>query len=227
MDQPPTTPPAGSGPPPGPEPSTGWSPSQLGQGPSTYQPTASVPPSAAAAPTPPPAPTQPGWAAPTQPGWAAPVSSPAPVGWAAPPVARAGAETTTGFAKAAGVLLIVFGLLLGLFGLVALAASSVVNETDNPLGSGFAGLFATFGVILVVFALIEIVGGIGAWGGRGWGRVIGLVYGVLGILIGLGNAIGSRSTFDSGRTTGTGLVILAIYGFITVALAFRWKTAAR
>ena len=212
MDQPPTTSPSASGPPPGPEPSTGWSPSQLGQGPSTYQPTASVPPTPAAAPTP------------TQPGWAAPVSPPAPVGWAPPPVARAGAEATTGFAKAAGVLLIVFGLLLGLFGLVALAASSVVDEADNPLGSGFADLFATFGVILVVFALIEILGGIGAWGGRGWGRVIGLVYGVLGILIGLGNAIGSRSTFDSGRTTGTGLVILAIYGFITLALAFRWKS---
>ena len=62
---------------------------------------------------------------------------------------------------------------------------------------------------------------------RLFGSLVMTLIMLVGIGFGLGNAIGSRSTFDSGRTTGTGLVILAIYGFITVALAFRWKTAAR
>ncbi|HTC86022.1 MAG TPA: hypothetical protein VK656_04930 [Candidatus Acidoferrum sp.] len=215
MDQPPATPPEGSGPPPGPQPSSGWSASSPGEAP--------VPPAPAASdwstPGAPVPPTAPGWAAPTQPS--------APVGWAPPPVAPIGRQSTTGFAKTAAILLIAFGMLLGLFGLVFIAAGAAAGTIDQSFLVGVSAatlrdFVAGVGIVVLVFAVIQILGGIGSWRGSGWGRVIGLVYGVLGTLLGL-SALGSPAR----QGAGSGLLILAVYGFITLALAFRWKSPAR
>ena len=218
MDQPPAPPPDGSGPPPGPVPASGWSASGPGPG----QP--AVPPTVPgwAAPTPPPASTAPGWAAPTPP--------PAPVNWAPPPAAPTGRLSTTGLAKAAGILLIAFGTLLGLFGLVFIAAAGASRDlSESVFGTTSAGTIGDFvagvGIVIVVFAVIQIMGGIGSWRGNGWGRVIGLVYGVIGTLLGIGTLAGSGSSVRQG-SVGSGLFILAVYGFITLALAFRWKSPA-
>lgn len=236
MDQPPAPPPDGSGPPPGPVPASGWSASGPGPGAGQGQP--SVPPTAPswAAPQPPVPPTSPGWAAPTPPppptapGWAAPTPPAAPVGWAPPPVEPVGRRSTTGFAKAAGILLMVFGTLLGLFGLVFIAASTASRDLSEQFfgtvdARSIGDFVAGVGIVILVFAVIQIMGGIGSWRGSGWGRVIGLVYGVIGTLLGIGTLAGSGSSVRQG-SVGSGLFILAVYGFITLALAFRWKSPA-
>ena len=122
------------------------------------------------------------------------------------------------------------GALLGLLGLVFIAAASASRDLSESFfgtqsAEAIGGLVAGVGIVFLVIAIIQILGGIGSWRGSGWGRVIGLVYGVIGALLGLGTLAGSGSSVRQGGA-GSGLVILAIYGFVTLALAFRWKSPA-
>jgi hypothetical protein len=139
--------------------------------------------------------------------------------------------STTGFTKAAGVLLMVFGILLGLFGLVFIAVGAAAGDLSDSFYFGVdantvRNLVTGIGVVFVVFALIQVFGGIGSWRGSGWGRVIGLVYGVLGTLFALAS-FGGSSSAAANRSVGFSIAILAVYGFITLALAFRWKSPTR
>jgi hypothetical protein len=126
----------------------------------------------------------------------------------------------------------VFGIFATLGGVLLLLGGAVVKNLGDQTGVAafgdlVGGVVAVFGIVVLVIGIVQIFGGIGSWRGREWGRVIGLIYGVLGFLFGLAAAAGGRSVeTGSGNGVVVGLVILLIYGFVTFALGFRWKGRA-
>jgi uncharacterized membrane protein (DUF2068 family) len=159
----------------------------------------------------------------------APAPPPPPVAWGAPPAAVAAKGQRTMLAAVAGVGLIILGILGGLFGLaIAVFGSSVVRQLDlsnygdfgdiNDPAAVISGAIAFVGIIVVVYSLIYLIGGIGVVRSRGWGRVMGLVVGTLSGLFWLLGVAG-------GRTDGLGfaLVMLAIHVYIVVALIMFWR----
>ena len=170
--------------------------------------------------------------APPVPAPAAPAPPPPPVAWGAPPAAVAARGQRTMLAAVAGVALIILGVLGGLFGLaIAVFGSSVVRQLDlSQYGGDFgdindpaavvSGAIAFVGIVVVVYSLVYLIGGIGVVRSRGWGRVMGLIVGILSGLFWLLGVTG-------GRTDGLGfaLVMLAIHVYIVVALIMFWRRA--
>jgi hypothetical protein len=213
MDQPPPTP-SDETPPSGPEP--------------TAPEPVAVP---AAAPTP--AAASPAGPAPS--GWVAPAAAAPVVGWTMPvaePTTRRGA---TGLAKVAGAMLILLGLIVVVAGVLLAVGAVAVRDLGttaggSQVGDAFGGVVAVFAIIILFIGLVEMLAGMGAIRGSGWGRIIGLIYGVLGSLFGLLALSGARSgatatndTAVTGTAAGTGVVILVLYLFITIILAFRFR----
>ena len=126
----------------------------------------------------------------------------------------------------------IFGLLATAGGIFALLGGAIVKNAGDQNGlPGFGdvvgGAVAVIGIIVLVIGIVQILGGVGAWRGSEWGRVIGLIYGVLGFLLGLAAAAGARNAaVVTGSGAAAGLVIILIYGFIAVVLAIRWKVSA-
>jgi hypothetical protein len=158
----------------------------------------------------------------------APVAPPPPVTWAAPPAAVAVAGGRTGLAAAAGIMLVILGILGGLLGLfVAVVGGSFASQFGdlvevpgvNDPGSVMAGFIAFFGIIVVVYSLVYLIGGIGVLRSRGWGRVMGLIVGILSGLVWL-SGLGQSDTANLPFT----IVMLAIHAYIVVVLIFFWRT---
>jgi hypothetical protein len=153
-----------------------------------------------------------------------PPPTPPAVAWT-PPVATApAAGRVTGLAKIASGILIFFGILFTLLGLLAVGGGALFGAAGSgsdfeSLAGAFGAVIAALGVIVLVIGIVEILAGIGAWRGSSAGRIVGIVYGVLGALGGLG---GLQS--DSGPTGG--VIALLLYGFVAVVLLFRWKEPA-
>jgi hypothetical protein len=87
---------------------------------------------------------------------------------------------------------------------------------ENMVGSAnsggfFAGLGIFFAVVVGLFALLFILTGWGVWTGRGWGRILGIVLAVLGLLGGL-------STLSSNGGTVSGIVQIVIWALVIYAL---------
>jgi hypothetical protein len=129
----------------------------------------------------------------------------------------------------AGIFLLVVGLLtLGMGGLLLLGSALVAGAEGSAdletvvggeLAGAFAGMFAVIGLIALVWGLLEIVGAIGMFAHRGWGRAIGLVVGVLGLLLwglsllsalGGGADAGSSIAFTGALAAGYGLTVFAL-----------------
>lgn len=157
---------------------------------------------------------------------------PPPVAWGAPPVAVAAKGGRTTLAAIAGVLLIVLGVLGGLLGLmVAVFGSSIVRQLDldqfggDFTGSGLndpaaviSGAIAFVGIVVVVYSLVYLIGGIGIVRSRGWGRVMGLIVGILSGIFWLLSLTG-------GSNSGIGftLVMLGIHAYVVVVLFMFWR----
>jgi hypothetical protein len=163
----------------------------------------------------------------------APAAPPPPVQWAAPPpvVVAAGGRTT--LAAIAGVGLIILGVLGGLFGLaIAVFGSSVVGQlnleqygdfgdVNNP-GAIIGGAVAFIGIVVVAYSLVYLIGGIGIVRSRGWGRVMGLIVGILSGAFWLLSLSGGGNS-GSGGGIGFVLVMLAIHAYVVVVLIMFWK----
>lgn len=158
----------------------------------------------------------------------APAAPPPPVTWAAPPVAVAAAGGRTGLAAAAGIIMLILGILGGLLGLfVAVVGGSFASQFGDVLempgindpGSVMAGFIAFFGIIVVVYSLVYVIGGIGILRSRGWGRVMGLIVGILSGLVWL-SGLGQSDTANLPFT----IVMLAIHAYIVVVLILFWRT---
>ena len=185
-------------------------------------------PAAPAAYTPPPVPP---------PAYTPPPAAAQPaVAWAPPPAPGAAAGQRTSLSLAAGILLVVLGVLGGLLSLLILTIGREVAQqfdftnlpgvdTGGADVGAIAGSAVTFvGILLLVFSAFYIIGGIGTIRSRDWGRVLGIIIGILAGLFWL-------ASIGGGGSSGRGdlvfpLVLLAIHAYVAVALLFFWRTRA-
>lgn len=132
-----------------------------------------------------------------------------------------------GSVTAAGITLIVLGVLTLLVslliligvGLFAGAAGSIPESADMPAGLGgmmgaFAGAVFVIMLIVVAFGVLQLVSGIQVLGGRNWARVAGIVVAAIAGLLalaGIGDSEGGGVVFS--------LVLVAANGFVIWALA--------
>lgn len=168
-------------------------------------------------------------------GW--PSTEPAPAG---SPTAATGAATLPerpGSVTAAGIILIVLGVLtalLGVFFMLAIAALSgaagdVSTEIEMPAGfdavGAVAGLGLALGGIILTFGILQVLSGINVLPGKRWARMLGIVVAALGALLGLGGLGGG----DQGGSPAFGIALLAANVFVIWALASsgRWFAARR
>jgi hypothetical protein len=187
-----------------------------------------------AVPTPPPAAAPPPAVQPpayTRPTSTPPAAAPQPtVAWAPPPTTTVAAGRRTTLSLAAGILLVLLGLLGVLASLAALTIGREVirqfdfsavpglERVDNP--TAFVESILTFGAIFVlVCSAFYVIGGVGVMRSANWGRVIGIVIGILvGLLwlVGLTNGGRGDSSFP--------LVLVLIHAYIAISLLFFWRT---
>jgi len=211
------------------------------------------PPAAAAGPTwgQPPAQAAPpaGWAQPP----AGPPPAPAPGGWAQPQPTPGWVQPVTGqqgpvtiLARIAGLFLVLIGLFWGAIGVVLIIGGSAfksiidqfgpisANGTDvDTAGNIVGGVFVGIGIVILVLAIVEVLGGFGTLIGKTWGRILGILYSlVFGAFLLVAVAGGTHSA-DVGDTSGaTGglifvLVMFLLYLYSLVVLLLRWRGHAR
>jgi hypothetical protein len=169
---------------------------------------------------------------------AAPIAPPPapPVGWQAPPAVVAVKGERTGLALGAGILLIlggIGGILIGLA--VALIGGSVASNFDfsrfnntpdlkgvDP-GSIAGGVVAFFGAVVVAYSVAYLLAGIAVVRNASWGRVLGIILGIISGLVWL------SGLSNSGNASGAGgglfsIIAVAIHVYIVVALLFFWRS---
>lgn len=159
---------------------------------------------------------------------AAPPPVAPPVTWAPAPAAVAAPGSRTGLAAAAGIILLILGILGGLLGLfVAVVGGSIASSLSDlveipgisdPSGV-VGGVVAFFGILIVVYSLVYLIGGIGILRSRNWGRVLGIIVGILSGLVwlsGLGQADRANLPFT--------IIMLGIHVYVVVVLAMFWRT---
>jgi hypothetical protein len=143
----------------------------------------------------------------------------------------------TPWAKIGAVFLDVMGILLILFGLLAIVGGTAIRDLTNSggdtsgLGDVLGGAVAVFGIIIAVIGVLQLLSGLFAWRGSGGGRVGGIIFGLLFGVFGLLGLISSMrvSSEFSGSGGGSSLVfslILAVGYLYTAAVflfAFREK----
>ena len=186
-------------------------------------------------PPPPPPPATP--AATYTPPPVAPPAAPQPtVAWAPPPATTVATGRRTTLSLAAGILLIVLGIFGALVGLLILTVGRGVIEafdfrgmpgTENISDPNalVGGVIAFFGIFLLVCSTFYIVGGVGVLRSKNWGRVIGIVIGILAGLLWLGS-LTSASAVSGRNDLVFPLVLLAIHGYVAIVLLFFWRNKA-
>lgn len=191
------------------------------------------PPEGSPAPAPstePPPPLAPYVAAAAPPTPPPPAAAQPAVAWQAPPPVVAAQGRRTGLAAAAGVVLLILGVLGGLLGLlVALVGGSFVAglgdlgyfpelEGADPAAI-LAGAVTFFGIVVVIYSLVYLFAGIGILRSRTWGRVMGLIVGIISGLIWLGG-LGQTDQANIPFT----IVMLAVHAYVVVVLILFWRT---
>lgn len=145
-----------------------------------------------------------------------------------PPAAPAPMPERPGAVTAAAVILIVLGLLVSLFGALAVFAGLVFpSMADSPdirrqfgeLSGALGGLILVVGIFVLAYGLAELLTGIFVLSGRAWARIGGLVVAVLGILFSLVGVLPTEGG-GGGVSIGFGLV-LAAHAFVAWTLASR------
>jgi hypothetical protein len=131
------------------------------------------------------------------------------------------------------VILIVFGVIVALFGALTLLVAAVFptmadspefRDQLGPMAAAFGALILTFGIILLAYGVLEVLAGIFVLSGRTWARIVGLIVAVLGILFSLVGVLPGESS--SAAANVVSLVLLVAYGFVAWVLASRgaWFT---
>jgi hypothetical protein len=140
----------------------------------------------------------------------------------------------TVLALIAGIIMVIGGILFGLAGLAVAVLGRAVIESMGDLGQfpglegvdagELAGGIMTFvGILILLFALAYLIGGIGVIRNRNWGRVLGLIVGILGGLLWLGS-VTTPDAAGVNESIGGSLVMFAIHAYIVVALLFFWRS---
>lgn len=135
----------------------------------------------------------------------------------------------------AGVILLVLGVLGGLLGLVLVLGGAVVGNAGRNGGipglegmpnvaGAFGGLVAVIGLVVVLYSLLYIFGGIGVLRSREWGRVIGIVVSILSGLVWLAALVSpSDPSTGSGGGGPVAAALLIAHAYVVVVLAIRWR----
>jgi len=130
-----------------------------------------------------------------QPQWSPPPQQ--PTGWGGP--GYSGPPPRPTGVTLAAIFLIVIGVLLLLAGVLALAGGAMfANMFQGQDGGPLAGVFAFIGVIILFWAILHLVGGIGSLQGKGWGRWTGIVVAVITVIFGVLGLLGSMGRTDAG-----------------------------
>jgi len=168
-----------------------------------------------------------------------PIAPPAPqpaVAWAPPPATTAAVGQRTTMSMAAGILLIILGVLGALIGLLILTIGRGViqafdfrgmpgTENISDPNALVGGVIAFFGIFLLVCSTFYVVGGVGVLRSKNWGRVIGIVIGILAGLLWLGS-LTSGGTVSGRNDLLFPLVLLAIHAYVAIVLMFFWRNKA-
>jgi len=162
-------------------------------------------------------------------------AAPPPAAWApAPAPAAAGPGQRTVLALIAGIVMVVGGILFGLAGLaVAIIGRAVIDSMGDlgqfpglegvDAGALASGIMTFVGILILVFALTYLIGGIGIIRNRGWGRNLGLILGVLGGLVWL-SGLAAPSTPEVRQSIGGSLFMFGVHAYIVVVLLFFWRS---
>lgn len=195
----------------------------------------------------------------TEPTFPVQTPTPAPTGVWAPPPPEPVSRSLPGSLLAAGVLLLIGAGLAGLTGGLMFLTGAMFDQVPATVNNGqlteeqfrasidlARGLVLGLGIVALLVALAHLLAGIGVLRRRGWGRVLGLVVSILGILFLALGFLGSLAAMAmpisdisiqaSGMTAeqyrsmiGITFVVIAalmliglgIYVFITIVLATR------
>ena len=137
------------------------------------------PPSQPPAQTPPPqwAPQQqpPAWGQPPPGAWGQP-------GYSAPPPRPVLVLIGSIWLIVVGILQILAGAGCGL---LSMGAGSLSSQDTSGLLGVLSGSLLVFGIIAVVLGFLQLASGVGALGGRGWARWIGILLSIMYFLVGL------------------------------------------
>jgi hypothetical protein len=157
------------------------------------------------------------------------------VAWAAPAPVPAQQGGRTVLAAIAGVALLILGILGALFGLLFFAVAGMVGSLGQggffdevpgmPAGfeTAIGGFVAVLGVIVIVYSLLYVFGGIGVLRSRGWGRVLGLIVGIISGLIWIGGVTSPAAGVERSSVI-FAVVMLAIHAYIVVVLIAFWRS---
>ena len=159
------------------------------------------------------------------------------VAWAAPTATVAEGSRTT-LSAVAGVMLLVLGILGALFGLLFFAVAGMVGSLGGsgafdeipgmPPGmeTAIGGFVAVIGAIIVIYSILYIIGGVGVLRSRGWGRVLGIVVGIISGLIWLASVFSPSTRAENAGGVIIAFVLLAIHLYIVIVLIGYWRNRA-
>jgi len=133
------------------------------------------------------------------------------------------------------------GLFWGLIGVLLIVGASIFRSfldnfgplstnTDNldTAGNIVGGVLVGFGIVILVLAIVEVLGGFGALFGKSWGRLIGVLYSLFfgGFLL-LSLTGAARSSDLTNADTRNGgillLVMFLLYLYTFIVLIIRWR----
>lgn len=150
-------------------------------------------------------------------------------GWGPPPAQWQPEYATSPMVAIAGIVLLVFGLFVTLFGVAGLALGSLIDDVLLEIGpidtAGFdptviAGVVVVvFGVVLVI-GILHLISSIGVFVHKQWARIVAIVLSILGTLLGVLSVVGAidARVQAEGAGLGVALVIAVGYGFSLFAL---------
>jgi hypothetical protein len=167
-------------------------------------------------------------------GWGPPPGQ-APTGWAAPPVATKG--SVTGLAKLGAMFLFLMGLLFTLLGALLLVAGGMLRSvieganveglTSQQVADIFGGALVVVAVIVLVFAILEMLVGVFSWRGSGFARVLGILYSLFwGVILLLGSLGGSRVDAATANGQIVTIVFAAAYLYTAIVFIVRYRGRA-
>jgi len=142
-------------------------------------------------------------------------------------------RSVTALAKIGAVFMDVIGVLVILFGLLIVAGGALVGnsnifEQNGITGFNVGGFLAVIGVVVGIIGLLHLLIGIFAWRGaepaRIGGIIIGLLFGILGVLGALGGT--NSASGNGGSGIGLSLAISLAYLYTGIVFLLRYRERA-
>ncbi|MEA2622759.1 MAG: hypothetical protein QOH61_1669 [Chloroflexota bacterium] len=157
--------------------------------------------------------------------------APAPNYWVTAEATQYGKGNSV-LAIIAGVPLLLYGLLVTLAGAAILVVRSLLDDAiTSAIGDGsltatdartLRDVIVGVAVVILIIGILHLLAAIGIWAHKGWGRWLGIIFGVIGTLIGLAALVGVRATpgvtGSRGSDLGSSLLILVPYAFVLIAM---------